>query len=576
MGESSSREQEQYPAIPPRKLPPDWVASTWEALEPWYQELEERPLETVQDLENWLLDRSEVDAAVSAVSARLNVAHVRHTDDEDAERAHLEYQTEVIPPVRKAGDRLDHKYLECPSRNSLDEGRWGVYDRDCSLSAKLFREENVALGVDEEECIIEYGHLTGSMTVEWEGETLTLPALAKYSEVADRAVREKAWRLASQRRLEDREALEDLFDKMRVLREKMAANADFPDFRAFRHLEYGRLDYEPADCMVLHQSIEDHVGPLLARMQATRKDSFGLDHLRPWDMAADPLGRPAFEPFKDPSGQVRVAASLLEKVAPSFADDLRWMEAEGLLDLETRPHKRQGGFMETFEDRRVPFIFANSGTTHRDVETLVHEGGHAAHALLSRELEPGSYRHAPLEFAEVASMGMECMTMEHLDAVYPAEEAGRARRFALEGVVSGLAWIATVDAFQHWIYTHPSHTREERTEEWLALRCRFSSGVNWEGLEKEHAFEWHRQLHIFEVPFYYVEYALAQMGALQVWSAYRKNPEAAVAAYRAGLSLGGCRPLPALFEAAGLRFDPRGDLLPSLMAEVEEAWGLTL
>ena len=576
MGESSSLEAEKYPAIPPRKLPPDWVASTWEKLEPWYLELEERPLETVQDLEDWLLDRSEVDAAVSAVSARLNVAHVRHTDDEDAEKAHMNYQTEVIPSVRKAGDRLDRKYLECSSRGSLDEGRWGVYDRDCSLSAKLFREENVALAVDEEECIVEYGHLTGSMTVEWAGETLTLPALAKYSEVADRVVREKAWRLASQRRLEDKEALEDLFDKMRALREKMAANAGFPDFRAFRHLEYGRLDYEPADCMVLHQSIEDHVGPLLARMQATRKESFGLDNLRPWDMAADPLGRPAFEPFKDPAGQVRVASSLLERVDPTFADDLRWMEAEGLLDLETRPHKRQGGFMETFEDRRVPFIFANSGTTHRDVETLVHEGGHAAHALLSRGLEPGSYRHAPLEFAEVASMGMECMTMEHLDAVYPPEEAGRARRFALEGVVSGLAWIATVDAFQHWIYTHPSHTREERTTAWLALCGRFSSGVNWEGLEQEHAFEWHRQLHIFEVPFYYVEYALAQIGALQVWSVYRKNPAEAVAAYREGLSLGGCRPLPALFQAAGLVFDPRGDLLPSLMAEVEEVWGQTL
>ncbi len=561
-----------YSPISPRKLPKNWKAESWEAVEPWYLELEERALESAGDLEEWLLDRSEVDAAVAAVSCRRNVAHVRYTNNAEAEANHLAYQAEVIPNVRKSGDRLDRKYLESPLRDALDVNRWGVHDRESDLAARLFRPENVALGVEEEECIVQYGHLTGSMTVEWEGETLTLPALAKYLEVEDRDVREKAWRLAAERRLEDCDSLENLFDQMRSIREKMAANAGFSDFRGFRHLEYGRLDYDPADCLALHEAIEEHVNPLLLRMQAVRRDSLGVEELRPWDLAADPLGRPAFEPFEDSAGQVRVAAALMKEVSPEFADDLIWMEGQGLLDLETRPHKRQGGFMETFEDERVPFIFANSGTTHRDVETLVHEGGHAVHALLSRRLEPGSYRHAPLEFAEVASMGMECMAMEHLEAVYPTVEAKRARRFALEGVVSGLTWIATVDAFQHWMYTHSAHTREERSEHWVSLRSRFSGNLNWTGLEEEHAFEWHRQLHIFEVPFYYVEYALAQLGALQVWSAYRVNPEQAVAAYRAGLDLGGSLPLPALFEAAGLKFDPRGTLLPGLMAEVEEAW----
>lgn len=565
-----------HPPPPRRWLPAGFRATSWAVIEPWLAELERRPLQSAADLERWLLDRSELDSWIAEESSRRNVAAACHTDDQAAEAAHLAFQTEIVPEIKPVADRLDRRYLACPHRSELPRANWTVHDREVALSVKLFREENVELEAREEELTLEYGQITGAMTVAWQGREWTLSELARFAEEPDRRLREEAWRLAAGRRAQDAAKLEQLFDQMHVLRAQMAQNAGFDNFRDYAHCAAGRFDYSTADCLALGENVARHVVPVVRRMNDWRRERLGLSSLRPWDLAVDPLHAPPFQPFTDPRGQVAMAARLLARIRPDFAEELRWMEESGLLDLETRPHKRPGGFMDTFEGARVPFIFANSGTTHGDVETLLHETGHALHALAGREREPVDYRGAPLEFAEVASMGMEAMCMEHLASEYPPQQVRAARLRSLEGIASTFPWVAIVDGFQQRIYTEPCLGADARQRAWVELRQRFASGVDWSGLEAERAREWHRQLHIFEVPFYYVEYALAQIGALQLWRRYRHDPAAAVEGYLAGLRLGGSRPLPELYAAAGLRFDPRGETLGELMKELEEAWAREL
>ncbi|RMH03850.1 MAG: M3 family oligoendopeptidase [Planctomycetota bacterium] len=561
-----------HPAPPRRFLPPEWGPTDWPAIAEIVAELERRVIADPAGLETWLLDRSELDSAVAGRASRLAVAAARDTADAAAEAAHLVYQTEILPEYHRASDRLDRKYLACPARSGLDRERWRVHDRDTELAVELFREENVELEAEEEKLITEYGRISGGMTVPFRGAERTLAEMAPFAEETDRGLREEAWRAVAARRLGERERLDDLFDRMLSLRRRIAVNAGFADYRDYKHRALGRFDYSPADCLELHRSVERHVLPLVRRLSERRRRLLGLERLRPWDFAVDPEGRPPYRPFADSAGQVRLAAELIGRVDSGFAEELRWMERAGLLDLETRPNKRQGGFMDTFEDCRHPFIFANSPHTHAGIETLVHETGHAVHALLARHLEPVGYRSAPLEFCEVASMGLELLALEQLPAVYPAVEARRAALDSFEDVAASLAWTCTVDAFQHEVYTRPECGAEERARIWLDLRRRFGAPCDWTGLEEERRFGWQAQLHLFEVPFYYVEYALAQIGALQLWSAWRRDPEGAVARLRRGLALGGSRPLPDLYRAAGLRFDPRGETLPALVGELEAAW----
>lgn len=563
---------DRYPAPASRRLPDDFQPKTFEDIRPWLEELEAREIHDAHALQEWLLDRSELDSAIAEESLKRMYANACHTDDAEIEKAHLAYQTEVLPAVKPVDDRLDRKYLDCPYRADLDREEWAVYDREVELGVRLFRQENVALEAEEEEIANNYARIIGAMTVEFDGEEMTLPALAAYGESPDRSVRESAWRVAFTRRLQDRSALDEVFDRLRANRMQQAGNADFPNYRDYMHTAKARFDYTPEDCMAFHANVERHVLPVVRRLHAHRQEQLGLSSLRPWDLAVALEQAPAFEPFGNEAEHVDVSAKLLDQVDRGFGEDLRWLHAQGLFDLETRPHKAPGGFMDTLERRRLPVIFSNSGTTHKDVETLLHEGGHAFHALCSRELEPVGYRMAPLEFAEVASMGMEALAMEHYAAAYPEEDARRARLAALEDIVLTFPWVATIDAFQHWLYLNPEHPVPQRSAAWLEVQGRFDAGIDWSGLEKEREAMWQRQLHIFQVPFYYIEYALAQMGAIQLWIHYRRDPEATVAAYRRALALGGSRPLPQLFEAAGLVFDPRGDGLGDWMAEIEQAW----
>ncbi|MBI1785654.1 M3 family oligoendopeptidase, partial [Candidatus Sumerlaeota bacterium] len=394
--------------------------------------------------------------------------------------------------------------------------------------------------------------------------------MAPYMEETDRALREEAWRVVADRRLKDRDAINDIFDKMIEIRTRMARNAGYDNFRDFQHQEYGRFDYTPQDCIDFQNAIEETVVPLLAKIRERRKRDLGLDSLRPWDLAVDPKGRAPLKPFKDTAELEERCEKVFRNVSADLGGEFAQMRALGLLDLDSRKGKAPGGYQSNLEEIRYPFIFMNAAGTDRDLFTLLHEGGHAFHAFAARKEPLTFYRHAPIEFCEVASMTMELFAYDYLEAFYSADDARRSKVQHSEKLIDLFPWIATIDAFQHWIYLNPNHSREDREEKWLELEGRFSPGVDWSGLEEERRALWHRQLHIFQCPFYYVEYGIAQLGALQIWLKSKRDFRAAVEGYRSGLALGGTRPLPELFEAAGARFDFSARTVKPIMDEIEK------
>ena len=561
---------QRLPAWQPRTfVPPDADLTDVGQIKALYEALLERPIETADDLERWILDRSELGAAIAQTRAILYIRMTCQTDDAARAEAYKCFVQTVEPALHVYGDQLDRRLLEAWDRLPLDADRYEVYIRNTRAEVELFRQENVELNTQVELLSQEYQTVTGAMTVEFDGQEKTLPQMGKYLLETDRALRERAWRAISQRRLQDREALEDLFDRMLELRNRIAANADCADFVEYQFRNYHRFDYGREDCFAYHDAVEKAVVPLYRRIVDRRRRQMGLEALRPWDLSVDPEGREPLKPFEQVGELIEGARSIFQRVDPELGAQFHEMAAQGLLDLASRKGKAPGGYQSTLAEARRPFIFANSVGVDGDVRTLLHEGGHAFHALAAAGEPLLSYRHAPMEFCEVASMAMELMGGDHLTVFYGDDDARRSRREHLEGVVFILAWVATIDAFQHWIYTHPKASRDRRRDAWLEISDRFASGlVDWSGLEEAKAYAWHRQLHIFQVPFYYIEYGIAQLGALQMWVRARQDRPGALSDYRKALSLGGSRPLPQLFAAAGLKFDFSAATIEPLMAAV--------
>ncbi|MDB6078871.1 MAG: hypothetical protein JWO82_2618 [Akkermansiaceae bacterium] len=380
-----------------------------------------------------------------------------------------------------------------------------------------------------------------------------MDAMALFLEEPDRALRQEAWERIAARRLQDVDKVEEIFERLLDLRTRIARNAGFEDYRDYAFRRLGRFDYSAADCLEFHASIERTVVPALKHLQARRSEQLGLFPLRPWDGAVDPLGRPPLRPFKNVAGLVAGSQRVFDQLDSGLGAGFQLMQDQRLLDLANREGKAPGGFQTALREARLPFIFMNAVGQQRDVETILHEAGHAFHTLAARERDLDAYRSAPIEFCEVASMSMELLGNEFIEEFYSPAEARRARRKHLEGIVRILTWVPVVDAFQHWVYTHPGHSRTERSAEWIRLLDRFGD-VDWSGLEEQRAASWHRVLHLFVVPFYFVEYGIAQLGALQVWANSKRDKAGAMSDYKAALALGGSRPLPELFAAAGCRF----------------------
>ncbi len=541
-------------------LRPDYAAD-WSSIEPIARELLDRPIKDAAAFESWLHARSDFDAACSEARANLYITMTRRTDDADAACAWTRYLDQTQPPLQRASFDLDRRQHDLHARFKLDADRFTVIRRDTAVDVELFRDENVPIETELGKLDQEYDRIIGAMTVPFEGAERTMPEMARYLERPDRPLRESAWRAAAERRLLDRGAIDDIFDRMISLRDDAARNAGFPNYRDYMFRRRKRFDYTPTDCAAYHEACENRMVPLLRRLDAERAAALKLsssgDPLRPWDLSVDPRSRPPLRPFENAADLVEKSRRVFERMSQDLARMFASLDTPECLDLESRKGKAPGGYQYMRDHSRVPFIFMNAAGMHSDVRTLIHEAGHAFHSLLCRDEPLVHYRHSPIEFAEVASMSMELLSMDYWDEFYPdAADHARAKREQLEGVISILPWVATIDAYQHWIYLNPSHTREDRAAAWLDISSRFGHAVAWDGLDPQREAQWQRQSHLFGAPFYYIEYGIAQLGAVQLWLMMKEHGlPAALDAYTRALSLGGSKPLPELFSAAGVAFD---------------------
>ncbi len=555
-----------------RFVPENMNCSEFDQLEPLFDELQSRQLDSSHDLQRWLEDYSELTTVISEHGTRLRIAHACDTESEKKEQAYLHFVEHVRPKIEPRTFELDKKFVACPHRAALTGPRYELLGKHWQTDVELYRDENVPLQTELTKLATDYGKLCGKMIVEFRGETYTLQQMGRFLDEPDRASREEAWRLVQRRRLEDRERIDDIFDRMLDKRRTVAANADCDDYRAYVWRDWYRFDYTPDDCLEFADAIAACCVPVVEALDRERRDGLGVERLRPWDLGVDPKGRPPLRPFDPNNVEAFVARTraALDRVSPQLGEQFAELKMGENLDLDSRQGKRPGGFQSSLELVRQPFIFMNAAGLQRDVETLLHEAGHAFHYLASRAEPLIFLRHAPLEFCEVASMSMELLASPHFDVFYDDEGgANRARRDLLEGIIRFFPWMATIDSFQHRLYTSGTPDAAERTRIWLEIRDRFESGeLDHTDLEAEREALWQRQLHLFHYPFYYIEYGIAQLGALQVWRNYRHDPEATLKKLLDAFALGGSRPLPELFETAGIEFDFSRRTLDPLIAMV--------
>lgn len=556
--------------LPRHFLPAGFTITTWEALEPYFTQLLDRPLNSMADLEQWLKDSSELEAIISEDACWRQVRMTCDTENKELEEAFNYFYLEIAPRMQPYADQLNRKLLECPFTAQLQGQEYFTYLRSVKKSIELFREENIPLIAELNVLQQQFGQIAGKMTVEVQGREYTLQQAAKFLEQPDRTLREEVYRKVQERRYHDRQALSDLFDQLVAKRHQIALNAGFANYRDFKFRELGRFDYTPTDCFQFHDAVEQHVLPLVKELYEVQRKSIGVDVLRPWDLEAEPAGIQPLQPFSNGTELLEKTITCFQQLHPFFADCLVEMNKLGRFDLDSRKGKAPGGYNMPLAETGAPFIFMNAAGTLDDVTTMVHEGGHAVHSFLTHPLPLTGFKEYGSEIAEVASMAMELFSMEHWHIFFPdAEELRRAKIKQLERVLTILPWIARIDAFQHWIYEHPFHTPEERGAYWLELANRFSTGmIDYSGLEQYRPNEWQRQLHLYEVPFYYIEYGIAQLGAIGLWMQFKENRQQALDHYIKALSLGGTRTLPELYAAAGLQFNFTPEYIRNLMAFV--------
>ena len=560
-------------AIP--ESPDAFKEAVWEDVLPFYEELASRPL-SVENVEEWLADWSHFESLLSEASALANFAYTCDTSDPDREAAQLRFGTQISPKAQEQRVRLQERLV---GLGYMRPGLESVVERFRN-QMQIFSEANVPLSAELSRLITEWSKLIGAMTVEWDGAEKTPSQLLPFLESNDRNVRERAFKLRAKPYIEKRDVVAGIFDRMYDLRQQTARNAGFDNYRDYAHQEKNRFAYTPDDCARFHEAVEEAILPAVQRINDRRRQQMKLDHLRPWDMSVDPLGRPALKPFADMETFIDRAASVFGHVDPDFRRYYETMVDAKLLDLENRKGKAPGAYSQSLNFRKQPLIFMNAVGVDDDVRTLLHESGHAFHSFEASRLPLLFQRHPGSEMAEVASMSMELLAFPFIDresgGYYTEAEQRRSRAELLEGIVLFFPHCASVDAFQHWIYLNQAgRDADARDARWLELRKRFEGdSVDWSGLDMERIARWYQQPHFFSSPFYYIEYGIAQLGALQVWRNSLSDRKEAVRKYRAALSLGATQPLPELYKAAGARliFDSAGmrELITLLEEEVEK------
>lgn len=558
--------------LPRKFLPEDFRITDWTALEPYFQDLLNRPIGSKQDLEGWLKDSSELEAVIGEDAAWRQIRMTCDTENKELEKAFEYFVLEIQPQIQPYADKLNRKLVESPFTKELDQKKYFTYLRSVKKSIDLFRTENIPLQAEIAVQAQQYGVITGKMTVEIEGKEYTLQQASKFLEHPKREFREQVYRKIQERRLQDKDQLNELFNGLLQKRHQVALNAGFPNYRDYKFADLGRFDYTKEDCFQFHEAVKTHVLDLVNFIYDRKRQKLGLDMLRPWDTEAEPEGIKPLTPFQNADELISKTISCFRKMNPFFADCLAKMKEMGRLDLDSRKGKAPGGYNCPLSETGAPFIFMNAAGQMHDLTTMVHEGGHAIHSFLAHNLELTSFKEYPMEIAEVASMAMELMSMDYWDVFFDnAADLKRAKEHQLERVLTIFPWIATIDKFQHWLYENPAHTLEQRAAQWRSILNEFTPiNLDVSGLEDYRRWSWQRQLHLYEVPFYYIEYGIAQLGAIGLWKQYKENKDQAITNYMNALSLGGTRTLPELYQAAGLQFNFSPDYISELMLFVQE------
>jgi oligoendopeptidase F len=566
--------------IPQRKprtfIGEEFALNSWEDVKPLYENLLHRELKNAQDLRQWFIDRSELESYLSENMAWRYIKMTCDTVSEENQKNYQFFVEKIQPELSVYSDQLNKKALESPFLEELTDAGFLITIRGMKKSVEIFREENIPIETQIQTKQTEYQAITAAMTVNINGEELTLPKAGDLLQSPNREIREEAWTKISERRYQDHEKLDVLFNELRDLRHQLAVNAGFINFRDYMFAAMGRFDYTPQDCFNFHEAVAETVVPLVDEMAKERRNKLNINELRPWDLKVDPDGKPALKPFKNGEDLLDKTVECFQKIDPKLADYIRIMRRMGHFDVESRKGKAPGGYNYPLEEIGVPFIFMNATSSLRDVVTMVHEGGHAIHSFEVRNLPINSFRNPTSEVAELASMSMELISMEHWGVFFENEEdLKRAKIEHLEDILEVLPWIATVDKFQHWIYENPTHSIEERTNEWIKIVEQFSDAItNWKGFERFKQYTWQRQLHIYEVPFYYIEYGMAQLGAISVWKNYKQDPQKGLDGYLNALKLGYTTTIGKIYEAANVKFDFSKEYIAELMdfvkAELEK------
>ena len=564
----------EIPKRPIRKfLGEDFKVTSWDGLKPFFDNLLERKIDSVADLRNWFHDRSELESVIGEDLAWRYINMTCYTENEDYRKSYQDFIENIQPQIAPVSDKLNKKAANSIFLNELASGEgYDLMIRSLKKDIEIFREENVPLFTQISTEAQKYQQISGAMTAEVNGKELTLQQASVFLMSTDRNVREDVYNKVTNRRLQDHQTLDDLFSTLIDLRHKVSVNAGFKNFRDYMFKALGRFDYTPQDCFNFHDAIQHEVVPILDEFSKDRKKALAVSALRPWDKAVDPEGREALKPFTNGKELTEKTIEVFRRLDPFLGQCLAIMKEMGHLDLESRKGKAPGGYNYPLSEIGVPFIFMNATSTLRDMVTIMHEGGHAIHNFLTRDLELNDFKSTPSEVAELASMSMELISMDHWDVFFTNEaELKRAKREHLEDIIETLPWVATIDRFQHWLYENPTHSLEARKANWNKIFDQFADTVtDWSGLQDAKDYLWQKQLHLYEVPFYYIEYGMAQLGAVAVWRNFRENSAKGLQGYQNALKLGYMKSIPEIYKAANIKFDFSRGYIKELMDFVRE------
>jgi oligoendopeptidase F len=554
-------------------LPNDFVLTSWEDIEPFFTDLINKEINSTSELLHWLKNRSELDAFLEENLAWRYIHMTIDTRNEELSQSYQYFITEIQPKFAPLDDQLNRKLLESAFLSEIEKDEaYFIYIRSVKTATDLFREENIILESEISEKSQLFGSISGAQTIEYEGEQITMQKASSLLREPNEKLRKEIFEKIVERRKKDTDQLDLLFTELIEKRHQVALNAGFENYRDYKFQSLCRFDYTKEDCFKFHESIEKCILPIVRNIQKNKLNVLGKSAFKPWDTAVDPEGKAPLKPFTNGDELLAGTQRIFSKIDPYFRSCLDSLKKMNHLDLESKNGKAPGGYNYPLYESGAPFIFMNAVGTHRDVITMIHEGGHAIHSFISNNLELSSFKNLPSEVAELASMSMELLSMKHWDEFYPnSSDQKRAQKEHLEDILGILPWIAQIDAFQHWVYENPFHSTQDRREAWRKLSIRFGTGLtDWSGFEEVVETTWQRQMHLFEVPFYYIEYGIAQLGALGIWKNSQLNYDKAIVDYKNALQLGYSKSIPKIYETAGIKFDFSLENMSSLADFVSE------